>query len=61
VSKRLAVRSFGLCVRGTAGILVAAKRAALVSAVRPLLEAMIRNGYFVSPAVVERPCREAGE
>ena len=60
-ARRTAERAYGLRVRGSAGLLVAAKRAGLVAAVRPLLEAMIRNGYFVSMGVVERACREAGE
>jgi predicted nucleic acid-binding protein len=60
-ARRIAARSYGLRVRGTAGVLVAAKRAGLVTAIRPLLETMIRNGYFVSPTVVERACGEANE
>lgn len=60
-ARRVAVQAYLLQVRGSAGVLVAAKRAGLVSAVRPLLESMIAAGYFLSPRLVERATAEAGE
>lgn len=60
-ARRVAVQAYRLRVRGSAGVLVAAKRAGLVSAVRPLLESMIVHGYFLSPRLVERATAEAGE
>lgn len=60
-ARRIASRAYGLRVRGSAGILVAAKRAGLLSEVRPLLEHLIREGYYLSPRIVERAAAEAGE
>lgn len=37
-----------LRVKGRAGLLVAAKRAGLVGEVRPLLDSMVKKGYFLS-------------
>jgi hypothetical protein len=60
-ARRIAARAYGLRVKGSAGLLVAAKRADLVTAVRPLLESMVREGYFLSQRVIERATAEAGE
>ncbi len=60
-ARRIAEHAYGLRVMGTARVLVAAKRAGVVSAVRPLLAAMVAHGYFISDRVVERACDEAGE
>lgn len=60
-ARRVAVQAYRLRVRGSAGVLVAAKRAGLISAVRPLLESMIAAGYFLSPRLVERATTEASE
>jgi predicted nucleic acid-binding protein len=60
-ARRIANRAYGLRVRGSAGVLVAAKRAGLLGEVRPLLEHLIREGYYLSPRVVERAAAEAGE
>ena len=61
VARRVASQVFGLRVCGSAGILVQAKRAGLIPAIRPLLEGMKRSGYYLSERLVERACREAGE
>lgn len=60
-ARRVAVRVYGLRVKGSAGVLVAAKRAGLVTEVRPLLEALVTKGYYLSPRLVERATSEAGE
>jgi predicted nucleic acid-binding protein len=60
-ARRIAEQAYHLRVKGSAGILVAAKRAGLVPRVRPLLEAMIDHGYFLSGRLLERALREAGE
>ncbi len=60
-ARRVAARAYGLRVRGTAGLLVAAKRSALVPEVRPLLEILVRHGYFLSRRLIERATAEAGE
>lgn len=46
---------------GTCGLLVLAKRAGLVTAVRPLLEQLLSAGYFLSPALVADTLRLVGE
>jgi predicted nucleic acid-binding protein len=58
---RRVARLLGLSVKGTAGLLVQAKRAGLLDAVRPLLLAMREHGYYLGDRVLERACREAGE
>jgi len=60
-ARRIAVQAYGLRVKGSAGILVAAKRAGLIAEVRPLLDSMVGKGYFLSQRLVERAASEAGE
>jgi uncharacterized protein len=60
-ARRIAEQAYGLQVKGSAGILVAAKRAGLVSAIRPLLEKMNSQGYYLSPRLIARASEEAGE
>lgn len=60
-ARRIAEQAYGLRVRGTAGVLVSAKRAGLVALVRPLLLKMSERGYFLSERLVARACEEAGE
>lgn len=60
-ARRVALRAYGLDVRGSAGVLVAAKRAGLVTEVRPLLLAMIDNGYHLSNRLLDHASAAAGE
>jgi uncharacterized protein len=60
-ARRIAARAYGLRVKGSAGILVAAKRAGLIAEVRPFLDSMVRKGYFLSHRLVERATSESGE
>lgn len=60
-ARRIAEQAYKLRVKGSAGILVSAKKAGLIPAVGPLLEAMVRQGYFLSHRLVERAIQEAGE
>ena len=60
-ARRVAEQAYGLQVKGSAGVLVSAKRAGLIAEVRPLLETMIREGYFLSSRLIDRATREAGE
>ncbi|MBF0367839.1 MAG: DUF3368 domain-containing protein, partial [Magnetococcales bacterium] len=60
-ARRIAEHAYGLRVKGSAGILVSAKRKGLISEVRPLLESMIRQGYFLSERLVRQACLEVGE
>ena len=50
-----------LRVKGAAGILVAAKRNRLISAIAPLLAGMKTAGYYLASNVIERALQEAGE
>jgi uncharacterized protein len=60
-ARRIAEQAYGLRVKGTAGVLISAKRAGLISAVVPHLDQMILRGYFLSRRLVERAAAEAGE
>lgn len=60
-ARRIAEQAYRLRVKGSAGVLVAAKRAGLVRQVRPLLESMSAQGYFLSQRLIARACQEAGE
>ena len=59
--RRIASTVYGMTVKGTAGLLVEAKRRGLIRAVRPHLDGMIAGGYFISPTVVQACLAEAGE
>jgi predicted nucleic acid-binding protein len=59
--RRVAQTIYRLPVRGIVGTLAKAKEQQLVSAVRPLLEMLIRNGYRLAPSLVARVCRACGE
>ena len=59
-ARRLA-RTLGLPLVGTAGLLLAAKQDGLVPSLKPQLEALIRLGFFVGPAIVSGVLAEAGE
>lgn len=60
-ARRIAEQAYSLRVKGSAGILVSAKRAGLISAVRPLLDTMSRKGYYLSVRLIARAVQEAGE
>ena len=60
-ARRIAEQAYRLTVKGSAGILVAAKRAGLIQAVRPLLLAMLSHGYYLSDRLVQRATAEAEE
>ncbi len=58
---REAARRMRLDIIGAAGVLALARRAGLIPALRPLLEALRADGYFLSPAVVAAALRLARE
>jgi len=60
-ARRVAEQAYRLRVKGSAGILVSAKRAGLLAKVRPLLETISRKGYFLSAHLIDRAAQEAGE
>ena len=52
---------YGLDVKGSAGLLIEAKRRGLIETVRPCLEGMIAGGYYISDRVVGATLAAAGE
>lgn len=58
---REAARRVALEILGVAGVLAVARRAGLVGAISPLLDALVADGYFLSPAVIQSALRLAGE
>jgi predicted nucleic acid-binding protein len=59
--RRIAQQVYGLPVKGTAGILVEARRLGLSSAVRPLLLELREAGYFIADSVIAAACQAVGE
>ena len=59
--RRIARDVYGLRVVGTGRVLVEAKRAGLVTEVKPLIAAMRANGYWLSDRIVTEILRQAGE
>jgi predicted nucleic acid-binding protein len=51
----------GLNVIGTLGTLVAAKRAGLLKAIRPELDALVRTSFFLSPHLYDELLEAVGE
>jgi uncharacterized protein len=60
-SARLLAASLGLTIRGTAGVLVMAKEAGLLNAVRPEIDALLQWGFHFAPAIIEGALLRAGE
>ena len=59
--RRIAQQVYGLPVKGTAGILVEARRLGLISAVRPLLLELRAAGYFIADSLIAAACQAVGE
>ena len=59
-ARKLAVQ-LGLPVIGTAGVLVLAKERQLIPAVRPCLDALIENRFFLSRALYDLILNRVGE
>lgn len=59
--RRIAQQVYGLNVKGTAGILVEAKRRGLISSVRPQLLELRAAGYFIADGVILAACKAAKE
>lgn len=51
----------GLVVRGTLGVLVHARQHGALLALRPVLEALVGEGFRISPALVAEALRRVGE
>jgi len=59
--RRIAQHVYGLPVKGTAGILVEAKRHGLISGVRPHLLELRISGYFIADKVIAAACLAVNE
>lgn len=53
--------SLGLSIIGTVGILLLAKRSGIIPAIKPLLDDLELNGFYLSSALKEAALRLAGE
>ena len=58
---RSAAQHAGMAILGTTGLLLLAKQAGLVDAVKPLMLAMRQSGYFFSGRLIEAALRQAVE
>ncbi|MCB1919538.1 MAG: DUF3368 domain-containing protein [Candidatus Competibacteraceae bacterium] len=57
--RRIAQQIYGLPVKSTAGLLVAAKRRGLVGELRPMLYQLKAAGYFLADSVINAACQAA--
>lgn len=58
---RAAARQLGMNVTGMAGVLIYAKQGGHIQAVKPLLESLRRQGYWLSDELLTTALRLAGE
>lgn len=58
---RMAAKKFEIPFIGTAGLLVVAKEALLISSCAAELEKLVRNGFFISSNLAEAVLKQAGE
>lgn len=58
---RRCAEALGLPLRGTVGLVLAAKQAGRLTAARPVLENLRDSGMYLSDAVLQRALRRVGE
>ncbi len=58
---RAVARELGFPVTGTAGVIFAAKQRKLISAVRPVLEMLLKKDFRMAPELIEAVLKEARE
>ncbi len=58
---RRVAAALGVSVVGTLGVLLAAKRAGSLAEVRPVVDELLRHGFWVAPHLVKRALLAAGE
>jgi predicted nucleic acid-binding protein len=58
---RNCARVIGLPCVGTLGLVLAAKEEGLIPAARPVLEAMLRAGFYLAEGILERALRDVGD
>ncbi len=57
----IAEKVYGMPIIGTGGILLKAKVQKIVPAIRPLLNKMRSNGYYLADKLITQICAAAGE
>lgn len=60
-ARRIAAEAYGLEVRGTCAVLLRAKRMGLLPSIKPVLETLVANGYFIGPQLRMECLQQAGE
>lgn len=60
-ARRVASLIYQFEVRGSAALLLEAKRRGLIERVAPALDAMLEGGYFIGPSLREECLKRAGE
>jgi len=60
-ARRIAAEAYRLEVRGTCAVLLRAKSEGLLSSIKPVLEDLVANGYFIGPQLMTECLRRAGE
>ena len=60
-SAKKTAKFLGLKVTGSLGILLKAKKEALISEVTPLLHELMQNGFYITPQILDLVKKEAGE
>jgi predicted nucleic acid-binding protein len=58
---RKVAQARGLAVRGTLGVLVHARRRALLPALKPVLDALVAEGFRIAPALIRESLAHVGE
>ncbi len=58
---RKIAEKLGLKVTGTAGVLLLAKKKGIIKEIKPILEEMRMNGFYLSDDITKIVLREAGE
>lgn len=58
---RRCARALGIPVRGTLGVVLLAKKRGIITAARPVVDALLGAGLFVSPDLREQALRLVGE
>ncbi len=58
---RRSAAHMGISLVGVCGLLVIAKRQGWISSARDVLTAMKRDGYYISPSLMDKTLQLAGE
>ena len=58
---RRTAKNLGLTITGTSGALVAAKKRGIIPAVKPVLDSIRENNFYLSEKILDTVLRQAGE